>query len=360
MSIHRITLLTVLGTSMRLSTLAQINAETPVEVVFLVAAVMETAFFKREVDTSSSHFAFVTLSTLWMPNPVPVNVDAPSTANLSVSIGSNLSIIVTSPMLIWGLQATIWMILHRILIGICIDNRKTRDVPRPQVVREVWFWYLFQGHWCYMLWFITQNVTIWTEAVTNSLMWSCETSITSPISTNVRENASEKNIVKALPSGKDHFRVAKSTRFSRRQPFPDCKDFMSHRVPTIANYLNWTLIKPSAPTLLKIRHGTFTNAISVPFAMSDLTTEMVVASSIPPRVSILHWKKPWVEKQRFKITSAYSHALKKFSPSDCFRRQEQGSKLYYVIVRQSLNAQNVEECSRFCGAEDYCRTFAFR
>ena len=46
--------------------------------------------------------------------------------------------------------------------------------------------------------------------------------------------------------------------------------------------------------------------------------------------------------------------------SDCFRRDQRNFKLYYVIVRDSLYAQSVEECSTLCGREDFCRTFAFR
>ena len=45
---------------------------------------------------------------------------------------------------------------------------------------------------------------------------------------------------------------------------------------------------------------------------------------------------------------------------DCFRRDQRNFKLYYVIVRDSLYAQSVEECSTLCGREDFCRTFAFR
>ena len=45
---------------------------------------------------------------------------------------------------------------------------------------------------------------------------------------------------------------------------------------------------------------------------------------------------------------------------DCFRRARQGFKLYYVIVRDSIEARDVEECALFCRNQAFCRTFAFR
>ena len=45
---------------------------------------------------------------------------------------------------------------------------------------------------------------------------------------------------------------------------------------------------------------------------------------------------------------------------DCYKKDELGYKLYYVIVRSSYDVNSVYDCSAKCRQETTCRTFAFR